>query len=676
MTRTYQPKYLQGGEPNPRFVVRHRPSGTQNLSKFSRGEFVAWDGEGVTIRKRHQYVMLMNSQEAGTLVNPTGIPTRDALETLCEVGQQFKHSIHVVFGGSYDVNMILGDCTYEQVQSIWAGLWTPVCGGRYSVSYRARKSFSIRRVLRASRTAGHGSDIVLWDVFGFFQATFVDAMEKFLGTSDELELIRIRKAQRSTFKMSNLEQIKSYCALECRSLVKLMEMLRDNLAEANLPIRRWDGAGACAASLLQREQIVNHKRSRDDTPDGVLYAAQAAYAGGRTELVRYGHAPKTRIHHYDINSAYPAAMRECPSLTHGTWSHRRGAHVGSYHFAMYHVRWAFDDADMYPFFWRAHDTSIYYPQKGEGWCWFPELAAARDAITRGVLRGSISVLESWTWQPTVRESPFMFLDDLFIQRAQWKRDGVGAEKALKLAINSCYGKTAQHIGGSKDAPPRFHQLEWAGYITSKTRAMVYRACTMSSKKKARIIMVATDGVYSLDALTLPCSKTLGEWDAQEHQGITVAQSGVYWTDEGDGSVKMYCRGFDKGTLVRGQILRSWRQRAATYDATLTRFVTMGSGLVTRDAFATRWRQWRTCPRVLKLSPDGTKRYTQRAWTRAQNPAQGLMLTRAALPAAQVVGQVESAAYPLPWDTDNEAPSEMIDGASARVVETEHYDAML
>lgn len=675
MTRTYQPKMIEG-EPNVRYVARPRPSGPQNISKFTRGNFIAWDGEGVTVKRRHQYVMLMNSAEAHTLVNPTGIPTRDALDVLCEVGQQHKHAIHVVFGGSYDVNMILGDCTYEQIQSIWRGAWTPVCGGRYSVSYRARKSFSVRRVFRRSTGNGRGSDIVLWDVFGFFQATFVDAVSKFLGDSEELALVRERKAQRATFKMKNVEDIKAYCALECRMLVDLMKQLRDNLAEAELPIRRWDGAGACAASLLQRENIVAHKRARDDTPDEVLYAAQSAYAGGRTEMVRYGHAPRTPIYHYDINSAYPAAMRECPSLAHGIWKHTTGRAVGTKHFSLYRVRWSFHNADMYPFFWRAHDTSIYYPQQGEGWCWYPELQVALDALASGRLRGTVTVLESWAWHPSVHEKPFMFLDALFVQRAQWKRDGVGAEKALKLAINSCYGKTAQHIGGTADEPPRFHQLEWAGYITSKTRAMVYRACMLSSKKQARILMVATDGVYSLDRLTLPCSKKLGEWDAQKHAGITIAQSGVYWTDEDDGSMHMFCRGFDKGTLNRTSVVSAWKKRRSSYDASLTRFVTMGSGLASREAFRERWRQWRTCPRELRLSPDGTKRYTLIPWNTQTNPASSLMLTAAALPAAQVVGQVESAPYPLPWDTD-EAPSvEYLDGASARIVETEAYDAML
>lgn len=681
MTRVYQPRFLADGADNPKYKHRTRPSGPPKLSKFARAEFIAWDGEGVTDArsKRHRYVMLMNSVERLTTVDASGIPTRDCLDVLCTVGEENRRAIHVVFGGSYDVNMMLGDCTYEQVHRIWSGAWTPICGGRYSVSYRARKSFSIRRVFKKSDTDKSGSSIVLWDVFGFFQSTFVDAMLKYIGTSTTLDEIKARKAQRSTFRMKDVDDIKAYCAKECRALVSLMDTLHANLDMAGLPISRWDGAGACAASLLRRERTHEHKRHRDDTPDDVLRAAQHAYAGGRTEMVRYGHAPNTRIYHYDINSAYPAAMRACPSLAHGEWTRApaRGALPARDAFALVHVRWAFDDAPMYPFFWRSHDTSIYYPQRGQGWCWVPELYAATDAIKAKLLRGRIDILDAWRWDGTSDEKPFNWIDPLFTLRAQWKRDGIGAEKALKLAINSLYGKTAQHVGGTRDEPPRYHQLEWAGYITSRTRAMVYNACTVATKKNGRvprIIMVATDGVYALDPLDVPIGADLGQWEATPHTGITVAQSGVYWTDDGD-KEKTFCRGFDKGSLDRQKILRAWKHGQRTYDASLTRFVTMGTGLASRDAFQQRWRQWRTCPRTLKLSPDGTKRFTAEPWTTKRNPSCALVMTGAAIPASQIAGQIESAKYPLPWDDNAHVrDGELVDGASARIVEQEAFDA--
>lgn len=705
MTRTYHPKMLDGAL-NPKYVQRaRRPSGPPRASLFSRGQFVAWDGEGVTDgrTKRHRYVMLMNSIQQHTTINPQGIPTRDALETLCAVGEANRRAIHVVFGGSYDVNMILSDCSFEQVQAIWSGQWTPICHGKYIVNYRPRKCFSVRRRIGS---AGHSS-IVLWDVFGFFQSTFVDAVMKYIGSSKELDTIRERKLQRSTFNIRNIKQIVSYCAMECQMLVSVMEKLRDYLAEANLPISRWDGAGACAASLLKRESIIKHKRANADTPDDVLHAAQHAYAGGRTEAVRFGHAPNTPIFHYDINSAYPAAMRDCPSLAQGDWIHHHSPLATANGFTLVHAIFDFESAPMYPLFWRSHDTSIYYPQCGEGWYWMPEIDAARAAMRAGILRGHITILETWTWRPTAYERPFHFIDPLFEQRARWKRDGSGAEKALKLAINSLYGKTAQHIGGSAHEPPRYHQLEWAGYITSCTRALIYRACTLAKKKgkgAPRIIMVATDGVYSLDELDLDEGDNLGQWEATHHNGITVAQSGVYWTDDTKQfssakdarayalnqrekniavtmrshavtSSKMFCRGFDKGSLDRDKIVSAWRDQRDVYDASLTRFVTMGSGLVSRHAFATRWRQWRKCARALRLSPQGTKRYPLISMARDSTPAHGLVMTGAAIPASQIAGQIMSAKYPLPWDDDGVADV-VLDGASVRRVEQEAYDALV
>lgn len=666
MPRKYQPSRLPDGSENPKYRQRKRPSGKsgKRLSKFARGDFVAWDGEGVTTPDGvHRYTMLMNSL-GDRYVNPDGISTYAALSMLADIGARESKAIHVAFASGYDVNMILGDCSPGQLRRIWAGLWTAVCGGAFVVQYRPRKSFSVRRW-------GLKRSTVLWDTFGFFQSSFVNAVEQYLGKDwPDLKMIAQQKQLRSTFTLADVDAVSVYCRAECNALVAVMQKLHGYMGDAGLQVSRWDGAGAVAAALLKREGASAHISRA--IPTEVQTASRAAYAGGRSELIRYGYAPDSPIYHYDINSAYPTAMQQLPSLDAGRWRRLRGYSRSAGPLTVYRLRWDFARAELYPFFWRAADSSIYFPQRGAGWYWAPEVDAAREALACQQLRGTLQILDGWTWEPATDARPFGFIPPLYQQRREWKRDKIGAEKVLKLAINSLYGKTAQHVGGQNGQPPTYHQIEYAGWTTSLTRATLFRAVIPVLDKRAAI-MLSTDAVYSLVELpNLPTGAGLGEWSAEPHDGICVVQSGVYWTRNGD-DWKAFSRGFDKGSISADSVRQAWTRGRKTFDATLSRFVTMGSALQSHpDAPGFKaWRTWRTTPRQLALTPVNTKRADLPAST-PYAAARGLLPTVAAVPAQQVMGQEMSAPYPLPW-TVGETRYATLDGVPLNIVEQEAYD---
>lgn len=648
MPRVYQPALLPSGARNPRHKTR--PTGRRGKKKnhFQFGEFCAWDGEGITVAGEHRYMLLANSSH-DALWNPAGLGTLDILGAICARARQLdKRTTHVIFGGSYDVNCWLKDLSPRALEKVWRGGWVVLAQYRYKIQYRPRRSFVIHELETGTR-------VTVWDVWGFFQGTFVGALEKYgLTVPDRL---RAMKQARSKFSLKQKERIIEYCHEECDLLVSLMKMVRDHLATANLAIRRWDGAGACAAALLSREGTKTHQGA---APAGARRAAQHAYAGGRIELLQYGHAPNTPLHHYDINSAYPAALRPIPSLAAGRWAHtNKPTDISQLpEFSVHRVHWYFTESNSraYPFFWRGPNGNIFYPPLGEGWYWTPEVMAAQDALAARQIDGFMEVKESWSWHPETDERPFQFIDGLFQQRAEWKRTGVGAEKMLKLALNSLYGKCAQHVGGKPGEAPRYHQIEWAGWITSVTRAALYRAVVQAGPAA---VMIATDGIFSTSQLNLPVSKQLGDWEYHCHAGATVVQSGVYWLDDinaqGERVTQDFSRGFDRGTLKRNKIVSAWKRRELTWDASLTRFVTMGA-VVNRHARPEHWRQWRTTPRVLTLTPTGTKRTDRISiydWKprAGEHPAYGYIPTIPTIPAALFVGSHLSTAYPLPWAGD-------------------------
>lgn len=654
---------------HPRGPRGKRGSRGKSLTKFQKGAFCAWDGEGLTVDTQHRYVLLANSRGLSQWERAPGrgLSTLEILSALTEgFRANDKRTIHVIFGGSYDVNCWVRDINPYQLEQLWKGRWVtvrdPSMRPLFKIQYRPRRSFTVHSL---------GADLprvkgVVWDVWGFFQGTFVGALEKY-GLPVPPRLARMKKT-RSQFTERQRAAITRYCAEECDLLQRLMELVREHLETAGLPIKRWDGAGACAAALLTREGT---NAAQSVTPAAVRRATQHAYAGGRIELIRWGHAPRTPIHHYDIVSAYPAALVDVPALNNGTWEHTQ-YELSHHPFAVSCVRWSFtrSRARVYPFFWRAPDGSVYYPRFGESWVWRPELDAARAALARGDIAGEITVKESWGFAPAeVDARPFAFVVSMFEQRRQWKRDGVGAEKMLKLSLNSLYGKCAQHVGAQSHkigeesvmVPPKFHQLEWAGWITSATRARLFTAACAAGEGA---LMLATDGIFSTVPIPeLEISPTLGAWDYHEHSGCTIVQSGVYWLDDapkrndptihGMGSVvgrvktvsTDFCRGFDRGSLRRTGIIAAWRRSTPYWPATLTRFVTMGA-VCSNHAPRCDWRQWRTMPRKLNLSPTGTKRTPIPG---IGNPARALLPTVPSLPAALLVSDTwMSAPYPLPW----------------------------
>jgi hypothetical protein len=130
-----------------------------------------------------------------------------------------------------------------------------------------------------------------------------------------------------------------------------------------------------------------------------------------------------------------------------------------------------------------------------------------------------------------------------------KAEGIGAEYAIKLALNSLYGKMAQRAGWErKHSAPMWHQLEWAGWVTSFTRSMLYEQ--IHKIPWEHLIGVETDGIYTtLDPslLGISNSKELGGWEITEFDELVYLQSGVYAKRQGTEWSSKF-RGLDQNSI--------------------------------------------------------------------------------------------------------------------------------
>lgn len=576
-------------------------------TKWDAREFVAWDGEGVNVRGRHRYVIFANSV-GDAIVDRMGVKTHDAFRLLLDTAERHPNAVHVIFAGGYDANMILSGVLQRHQAKLLADqghitLWLD--GHRYRVTYHPRHTLEIREEMwdPEAKRCRRLRYVCLWDVFGSFQASFVKACQRTLTDDEltELDNIEQMKAKRSDFTLADLDEMLDYCRAELRALVALCQHDRDNFAAAGFKASRWDGAGAKASAVLAAKKVGDHKRLLDDE---VRVPVRAAYAGGRIECYRFGHYDGP-LHTVDIRSAYPWAATLLPSLHAGRWE-RIGSDVPTSgdDFSVHLVNYKGKKADdLHPFFWRAPDGTICYPQMTEGWYWAPEVHAAMIAN-----RGRMKLHDGWRFIPATPERPFAFIPDLFDARKHLEANRKGRGWPLKLALNSLYGKMAQQIGGSNGKPPRWHQLEWAGWITSKCRATMYH---LAHENLSALVSIQTDGLTFATGDVSPTvlsksGSALGQLEVEHFDAGTFVQSGIYWLHDADGWHDPKVRGVGAGVLNRDDFVRMWSARNfGSVPVEVTRFRGMVTSCLTDDRWG-EWCQWITERRDIAAAPAGKR----------------------------------------------------------------------
>jgi hypothetical protein len=532
--------------------------------------FIAVDGEATD----DGYCLLADSDGRTTVdLRQGGLHTIRCFEFLLRIP---KPSIVVCFGLNYDVNNWLRDVPKHTLRTLWkdhVAYWKD-----YRIEWIPGRWLSVKDT--------DNRYVKVHEVWGFFQSSFVKALEAWeIGAPEEISRM---KAERGSFKAKDIDAVTRYCLHECDLLVCLMDSLREACAEAGIIPRSWIGAGALAMALLGSQEMDDHHvYDLDLAPDQVVEdVILGAYYAGRIELLRQGvyHAVKTA----DIRSAYPSAAMSLPSLDCAKLSRRKRFVEGP---GIWRVRWDCPGVSVAPFPVR-NRHSIYWPAAGEGWYHAAEVEAALE------LGYPVEVVEGYVLRRRNMSYPFTWIPEVFAKRQEFKDEGRAAEKALKLALNSVYGKLAQGYGFN--SRPRWQNYFWAGMITSITRAKILRAAS----KCRTPVMIATDGIFT--AGRLPASvkdkKVLGGWEVGGVDELFAAQAGVY---QGivPGKETLKSRGFFAAEVDYDALREGYEAEGAHYihHYTSRRFLGLGVSLGRKDFGV--WRTWREETRALMLMPE-------------------------------------------------------------------------
>lgn len=570
----------------------------------STREFIAWDGEGVNHDgpgKPQSYVLFgastgdyVTRRDGGTLT------FGDCAELILRVGRAKPTAWHVGFAFDYDVNQIVRTLPYRYLE--WLNERGTVKYGPYRLHWRRGKSFT----LSCSRD-GTTQSVTIYDVFSFFATSFVKALRAILGNDERyrerVTFVEKGKARRKQFTLGELDnEIFPYWQEEIGLLAVLVSQFRDLLYAADFPITQWYGPGAIASLVLNRMAVRNHMAV---PPTEVIEAAQFAYAGGRFEHFRVGRSPGP-IWSIDINSAYPHALSQLPSLANGTWIYRPLGKSFSeiprkeiHSFAIYHVelshpQWRqpwYPNTPPGPLFFRTPKGEMRYPWHVKGWYWGPEI----ENLCHPRIAPYAYAIGVWEFIEASENLPFQFITGMYSQRQEWKRTGKAEQLALKLAMNSIYGKLAQRIGWEqKGDAPTFHQLEWAGWVTSYVRAELFRTLWQLGND---IISVETDGIYtSRDPATIgiEASSDLGGWTVTRYEEILYLQSGTYFARDGDEWISKY-RGLDPSSLTVDkaiEYLQGITEPASVWPklaGTTTRYIGLSAAMVQGSGIPAKFR---------------------------------------------------------------------------------------
>lgn len=555
---------------------------------------VGIDGEGIG-REPHRYVYLAASSDNSlfqrSIENVEGLTTTECLDFLLSFPRRTQA---FSFAFNYDLTMMLRDVDHKALFYLFrpelrrrANTPEEQRKGLYHVEWRNYNlnlqgtKFTISKPRRAKlpgeTDVGLSKKLIIWDVFKFFQSKFVTALQDWkVGTADLHKRMSQMKDQRENFDRwyrLNRRAVHDYCLEECACMAGLAKKLVSAHKDAGIELTKFYGAGSTASALLDK---MNIKEQLREPPPEVMHAILAAFFGGRFENSIIGPV-REHTHSWDISSAYPYQICFLPCLVHGRWEHtrnRKDLEKATTAVVRYTLAKKSKEITAWgPFPFRTKDGSICYPKySGGGWVYKDEYLAGERLFPN-----TVQFQEAWTYHVDCDCGRiFDLVPELYCERLRIGKEGPGI--VIKLGLNSLYGKLAQSIG---NAP--FNSWFWAGLITSGTRAQILEFLALH-ENHYNMLMVATDGIYTLEDIKAPkprdtgtygavdkrdgSLKPLGGWEHKDiPQGIFAARAGIYFplnpTKEDIKNIR--ARGVGKAALYEhcDFLVNSWERYGLT-----------------------------------------------------------------------------------------------------------------
>lgn len=449
----------------------------------------------------------------------TGEPFMFALSdgTVCEPShilrlllmKRYRGKAFVCYNMKYDEGALLYMLPTAQLDELRTTNKVEYEGFRFRVI--PRKQLVISR--------GHKSAAV-YDIAQFYATSLDKAARRYLGESKyDMETLHFTHE----YVREHWQTIASYCVQDAVLAQRLARYFTDTLiAEFNIYPQKLYSTGYISGMHFARvcdaepiDRFVTHHRSMTTT-------AYDSYSGGKFETYQRGFG---YFYQYDINSAYPAEIRNLKSTVDAR--------------VVQDTRYR-DDAD-YGFMRcdiiHSHQFSPVPVKRHTGVNIYPAGGLVNRAITKReyeylVSRGARVRIRDAYWLYCQDRYPYREeIDRLYELKYQFKGTDEMRYLLTKLLMNAFYGKLIQVTekptadGSEFQAGYLFHPM-YAAVITANVRV---RTCEVCDMVPDHAIAVHTDSIITSCDMSahLPQSGALGEWDfVRAGEGVIVG-CGIY-----------------------------------------------------------------------------------------------------------------------------------------------------
>lgn len=368
-----------------------------------------------------------------------------------------------------------------------------------------------------------------------------------------------KQARKDNLFNEDRAMVTAYSEAECVAAARCSRALLNTIGAAAgivIPPSKLYGSGSLAGSAFDHHKIPTRKDSQESPYD---WMATMTYFGGLIETPTVGLVVGTTDEE-DLNSAYPSEMIHLPCMRtgHGHWETianptgkvevdftRLG--IGRHTVGHVNVSWNIPPklaGSTPPFMVRDKYGLVYQPLTGENiWVTVPEFLAGIKRFNKNVTYKQIkdayintedvtmvggdyfhwaikaSKLVYWA-QDCECPPPLAFLQELYDKRLEIKlkmavlEEGAPVwwywncqQNAIKLVINSCYGKLAQR----RPTPGKYTNLHLAAAITGGTRAKVRERTWYQEDHNGTVVYQHTDSVLSIGGKPKHQGDGLGLW---------------------------------------------------------------------------------------------------------------------------------------------------------------------
>jgi hypothetical protein len=397
----------------------------------------------------------------------------------------------------------------------------------YVIHYIPNKQLTIRK--------GKHS-VNCYDIAQYYdRKKMIDAYSENIGKPLDPEYLKMKEKREDfslTYYLRHKKQVRKYCIQDCVLTKELAEKWLDTFHKVfGFYPRNWVSSGYLAEKVLIHNHI-NIPRF-NETEYAVQELARMCFYGGRFELIKKGFIGYCCL--YDFNSAYPYALTLIPDITNGKWISSNKIHPKA-KLGFFHIIADIDfSVKICPFPFRMKNGTIAYPfGKFETFVTLEELKAVE-----GDPRIKYEILESYQFIPNKNcDYPYKkFIEELYNKRIKLKDQKNKQEQAIKIILNSIYGKTAQTTNN------QFGNLfnpVIASSITGIVRSMLYKFMREHNLGND-IVAFATDSIAITRKIPNLGSKKLGEMKLdKEGKDVYYLSNGYYrfngiWKNRGIGN---------------------------------------------------------------------------------------------------------------------------------------------